>query len=62
MCVCVQYEWPAEPALDFSSFEGQLTDVQMWDYPLSYKEVLYYMSSGYYGYEPGCCVHVYLFT
>ncbi|KAM4583475.1 uncharacterized protein V3H82_007238 [Fundulus diaphanus] len=41
--------WSGEPVIDFSGFEGQVTDVQMWDYPLRYKEVLYYMSSGYYG-------------
>uniref|UniRef100_A0A3Q2QXL2 Uncharacterized LOC105938237 n=1 Tax=Fundulus heteroclitus TaxID=8078 RepID=A0A3Q2QXL2_FUNHE len=41
--------WSGEPVIDFSGFEGQVTDVQMWDYPLRYKEVFYYMSSGYYG-------------
>lgn len=49
----VQHVWQGEPAIDFSDFEGQLTEVQMWDYPLSYKEVLYYTSSGYFGVTQG---------
>uniref|UniRef100_A0A3P9M477 Pentraxin (PTX) domain-containing protein n=1 Tax=Oryzias latipes TaxID=8090 RepID=A0A3P9M477_ORYLA len=43
------YQWSGEPVITFSGFDGQLTDVQVWDYPLRYKEVLYYMSHGYYG-------------
>uniref|UniRef100_A0A3P9H7Q0 Pentraxin n=1 Tax=Oryzias latipes TaxID=8090 RepID=A0A3P9H7Q0_ORYLA len=43
------YQWSGEPVINFSGFNGQLTDVQVWDYPLRYKEVLYYMSHGYYG-------------
>ncbi|XP_015224782.1 PREDICTED: uncharacterized protein LOC107081081, partial [Cyprinodon variegatus] len=49
-----QFVWSGEAVVDFTGFEGQVTDVQVWDYPLRYKEVLYYMSSGFYGYEPGC--------
>uniref|UniRef100_A0A1A8R7C7 Pentraxin (PTX) domain-containing protein n=1 Tax=Nothobranchius rachovii TaxID=451742 RepID=A0A1A8R7C7_9TELE len=44
-----QYTWSGEPVIDFSDFEGQVTDVQVWDYPLRYKEVLYYTSAGFYG-------------
>lgn len=36
--------------IDFSGFDGQLTDVQMWDYPVSYREVFSYMTKGLYGY------------
>lgn len=53
--VCVQYQWSGEPVITFSGFDGQLTDVQVWDYPLRYKEVLYYMSHGYYGYDTNVC-------
>ncbi|XP_024119424.1 uncharacterized protein LOC112140651 isoform X2 [Oryzias melastigma] len=38
------YRWSAEPVITFSGFDGQLTDVQVWDYPLRYKEVFFYMS------------------
>ncbi|XP_043977113.1 nucleoporin NSP1-like [Gambusia affinis] len=44
-----QYVWSGERVMQFSNFQGQLTDVQVWDYPLRYQEVLYYMSSGGYG-------------
>ncbi|XP_014329037.1 uncharacterized protein LOC106700033 [Xiphophorus maculatus] len=44
-----QYVWSGERVMDFSNFEGQITDVQVWDYPLRYQEVFYYMSSGGYG-------------
>ncbi|KAK5600030.1 hypothetical protein CRENBAI_011010 [Crenichthys baileyi] len=44
-----RYMWSGEPVIDFSDFEGQVTDVQVWDYPLSFKEAFYYMSSGLYG-------------
>ncbi|XP_076600443.1 uncharacterized protein LOC143328885 [Chaetodon auriga] len=44
----VQYAWPGEPVIDFTGFDGQLTDVQVWDYPLSYKEIFNYMTSGVY--------------
>lgn len=47
--------------LDFSGFDGQVTDVQVWDYPLRYSDIFNYMSGGVYGYvyvmslNP-CCV------
>ncbi|XP_061584372.1 uncharacterized protein LOC133449256 [Cololabis saira] len=44
-----RYVWSGEPEINFSGFDGQLTDVQVWDYPLRYKEVLYFMSRGSYG-------------
>ncbi|XP_054906140.1 uncharacterized protein LOC129372711 [Poeciliopsis prolifica] len=44
-----QYVWSGDRVIDFSNFEGQITDVQVWDFPLRYQEVLYYMSSGGYG-------------
>ena len=50
VCVCVQYVWSGEPVIEFSGFEGQVTDVQVWDYPLRYREILNYMSSCVYGY------------
>ncbi|XP_034388199.1 uncharacterized protein LOC117730549 isoform X2 [Cyclopterus lumpus] len=43
-----KYEWSGVPVIDFSGFEGQLTDVQVWDYALCYKEVFNYMTSGIY--------------
>ncbi|KAK9529607.1 hypothetical protein VZT92_013687 [Zoarces viviparus] len=43
-----QYVWSGEPVMDFSGFDGHLTDVQIWDYPLSYREVFNYMTSGVY--------------
>ncbi|XP_014857160.1 PREDICTED: uncharacterized protein LOC106926635 [Poecilia mexicana] len=48
-----QYVWSGERVMDFSNFEGQITDVQVWDYPLRYQEVLYYMSNGGYGFYQG---------
>ncbi|XP_044066321.1 uncharacterized protein LOC122882705 [Siniperca chuatsi] len=44
----VQYVWSGEPVIDFSGFDGQVTDVQVWDYPLRYKEIFNYMTSGFY--------------
>ncbi|KAI3369725.1 hypothetical protein L3Q82_024565 [Scortum barcoo] len=44
-----QYFWSGEPAIDFSGFDGQLTDVQIWDYPLHHREIFYYMNSALYG-------------
>ncbi|XP_042081736.1 uncharacterized protein LOC102313307 [Haplochromis burtoni] len=44
-----QYVWAGEPVIDFPGFDGQLTDVHVWDYPLNYKEVFYYITKGYYG-------------
>ncbi|XP_060897295.1 uncharacterized protein LOC132976992 [Labrus mixtus] len=39
-----QYVWSGEPVIDFPAFDGQLTDVQVWDYPLRDKEVFNYMT------------------
>lgn len=36
--------------IEFSSFSGQLTDVEVWDYPIRYKDVVSYMYRGYYRY------------
>lgn len=44
-----KYVWSGEPVIDFSGFDGQVTDIQMWDYPLRYNEVYSYMSGGVYG-------------
>ncbi|AWP02269.1 Hypothetical protein SMAX5B_001088 [Scophthalmus maximus] len=37
-----------EPVMDISAFDGQVTDVQVWDYPLLYREVINYMSTSAY--------------
>ncbi|XP_039649877.1 uncharacterized protein LOC120555264 [Perca fluviatilis] len=39
-----KYVWSGEPVIDFSGFDGQVTDVQVWDYPLHYREVFNYMN------------------
>ncbi|XP_073324691.1 uncharacterized protein [Pagrus major] len=44
-----QYVWSGEPVIEFTDFDGQVTDVQMWDYPLSYRDVVNYMTSGVHG-------------
>ncbi|KAM9364241.1 uncharacterized protein KZ484_010516 [Pholidichthys leucotaenia] len=44
-----QFVWSGEPVVKFSGFGGQVTDIQVWDYPLGYKEVFHYMSKGFYG-------------
>lgn len=33
----------SKPLIEFPGFNGQITDLQVWDYPLSYKEVYTYM-------------------
>ncbi|XP_071349652.1 uncharacterized protein [Trachinotus anak] len=43
-----RYSWTGEPVIEFSGFDGQVTDVQVWDYPLCYSEVSDYMSGGVY--------------
>ncbi|XP_041639806.1 uncharacterized protein LOC121507487 [Cheilinus undulatus] len=43
-----RYLWSGEPVIDIPGFDGQVTDVQMWDYPLRYKEVFNYMTRGFY--------------
>ncbi|XP_040890563.1 uncharacterized protein LOC121179677 [Toxotes jaculatrix] len=42
------YSWTGEPVLDFPGFDGQVTDIQMWDYPLRYREVIDYMDTSPY--------------
>ncbi|XP_017287017.1 uncharacterized protein LOC108244956 isoform X3 [Kryptolebias marmoratus] len=48
-----RYSWSGEPVIDFTGFEGQLTDVQVWNYPLCFKEVFYFMTYGSYGLYQG---------
>ncbi|XP_070696510.1 uncharacterized protein [Pempheris klunzingeri] len=43
-----QYVWSGDPVIEFSGFDGQVTDVQVWDYPLNYKEIFNYMTNGIY--------------
>ena len=62
VCVCVQYVWSGEPVIEFPGFDGQVTDVQMWDYPLSYREVFKYMTSSVYRYVFVLEVSLYLFN
>eukprot|EP00066_Takifugu_rubripes_P022657 XP_011611923.1 PREDICTED: C-reactive protein-like [Takifugu rubripes] len=38
------FVWSGQPVIEFSGFDGQVTDVQVWDYPLSNKEILRYMN------------------
>lgn len=35
--------WSGEPVLDIPGFDGQVTDLEVWDYPLEYREVYGYM-------------------
>ncbi|XP_004548858.2 jeltraxin [Maylandia zebra] len=51
-----QYVWSGEPVISFPGFDGQLTDVQVWDYPLRYKDIFYYMSRSYYGSYSGSVI------
>ncbi|XP_056130669.1 serum amyloid P-component-like [Lampris incognitus] len=44
----VKYVWTGPPVVDISQFEGQLTDVQVWDYPLPYGDIRNYMRHGFY--------------
>ncbi|GLD58139.1 uncharacterized protein AKAME5_001028200 [Lates japonicus] len=44
----VRYSWAGEPVITFSGFDGQVTDVQVWDYPLRYREVIDYMNPSAY--------------
>ncbi|XP_053171569.1 uncharacterized protein LOC128355351 [Scomber japonicus] len=44
----IKYVWSGEPVIEFAGFDGQVTDVQMWDYPLAYNEIFNYMSGGVY--------------
>ncbi|XP_049894376.1 uncharacterized protein LOC126386219 [Epinephelus moara] len=44
----VKYAWSGQPVIEFSGFDGQMTDLQVWDYPLRYREVFNYMTGGVY--------------
>lgn len=46
----IQFVWPGQPVIEFSGFDGQVTDVQLWDYPLSNEEIFRYMNPRMYGY------------
>ncbi|KAJ0002536.1 hypothetical protein NQD34_007685 [Periophthalmus magnuspinnatus] len=37
--------WSGERVLDVSGFDGQVTDLEVWDYPLRYTQVLSYMKN-----------------
>ncbi|XP_029947780.1 uncharacterized protein LOC115388680 isoform X1 [Salarias fasciatus] len=39
-------EWSGDPLIEFPGFSGQMTDLQVWDYPLGYKEIYNYMRRG----------------
>ncbi|CAI5687288.1 unnamed protein product [Oreochromis niloticus] len=51
-----KYVWSGEPVISFPGFDGQLTDVQVWDYPLRYRDIIYYMSRSYYGSYSGSVI------
>ncbi|XP_058487639.1 uncharacterized protein LOC131460832 [Solea solea] len=40
----LQSSWTGAPTIRISGFDGQVTDVQMWDYPLLYEDVSNYMN------------------
>ncbi|XP_049437170.1 uncharacterized protein LOC125891731 isoform X2 [Epinephelus fuscoguttatus] len=44
----VKYAWSGQPVIELSGFDGQMTDLQVWDYPLRYREVFNYMTGGVY--------------
>ncbi|KAK7899426.1 hypothetical protein WMY93_020279 [Mugilogobius chulae] len=37
--------WSGEPVVDVSGFDGQVTDLEVWDYPLKYGQVFSYMQN-----------------
>lgn len=39
-----EYKWDGEQALVIKDFVGQITDVQMWDYPLPNEEARHYLT------------------
>nr|XP_046240881.1 uncharacterized serine-rich protein C215.13-like [Scatophagus argus] len=43
-----EYAWSGEPVIYFPGFDGQVTDVQVWDYPISYREIYNYMTTSVY--------------
>ncbi|KAE8298779.1 hypothetical protein D5F01_LYC03284 [Larimichthys crocea] len=38
------YVWSGQPVIDFPGFDGQVTDVQIWNYRIGYKETYNYMT------------------
>lgn len=46
--VCPQCSRADGPVIDVPGFDGQLTDVQMWDYPLDHGGIILYMRSNAY--------------
>uniref|UniRef100_A0A3Q1GMT7 Uncharacterized LOC110971004 n=2 Tax=Acanthochromis polyacanthus TaxID=80966 RepID=A0A3Q1GMT7_9TELE len=49
----VQFVWSGEPVMEFTGTDGQVKDVQVWNYPLRYKEVYYYMTDDSYWSQQG---------
>ncbi|XP_051932386.1 uncharacterized protein LOC127607773 isoform X7 [Hippocampus zosterae] len=48
-----KYVWSGEPVIAMSGVDGQVTDVQIWDYPLSYNDIFNYMTPHNYGWPRG---------
>ncbi|XP_077385503.1 uncharacterized protein LOC144023671 [Festucalex cinctus] len=48
-----KYVWSGEPVIAMSGVDGQVTDLQVWDYPLSYNAILNYMTPPSYGWPRG---------
>ncbi|XP_061689753.1 uncharacterized protein LOC133508064 [Syngnathoides biaculeatus] len=48
-----KYVWSGEPVISMSGVDGQVTDLQMWDYPLTYNTILNYMTRPGYGWPTG---------
>nr|XP_057911579.1 C-reactive protein-like [Doryrhamphus excisus] len=48
-----KYVWSGEPVVTMSGLEGQVTDVQVWDYLLPYNDIFNYMSITRYRWPPG---------
>lgn len=38
-----QVLWSREPVLDVSGFDGHVMDLEVWDYPLEYRQIYSYM-------------------
>ncbi|XP_057701223.1 uncharacterized protein LOC130921403 [Corythoichthys intestinalis] len=48
-----KYAWSGEPIVAVSNTNGQVTDLQMWDFPLSYNGILNYVARSSYGWPTG---------
>ncbi|XP_077430524.1 uncharacterized protein LOC144057121 isoform X2 [Vanacampus margaritifer] len=48
-----KFVWSGEPVIAMTGVDGQVTDLQMWDYPLSYVAILNYMTPLSYGWPRG---------